>query len=184
MQRVFRANNLSYPPQDVAFLAFKNTKLLQVYVTNAQKKWVKIKEYPILAASGILGPKLREGDMQVPEGIYKVTYLNPNSRFHLSLRLNYPNEFDKRQAAKTGRGNLGSDIMIHGNAVSAGCLAMGDPAIEELFVLVADVGMSQVEVVISPVDFRADLTNDTLPTFYFASDLYAQIKNKLRDYVK
>ena len=70
-------------------------------------------EYPILAASGVLGPKLREGDKQVPEGIYGAEALNPNSKFHLSIRLNYPNTFDRRMAQSDGRTQLGGDIMIH-----------------------------------------------------------------------
>ena len=56
--------------------------------------------YPVLGASGVLGPKLKEGDRQVPEGVYRVPELNPNSDFHLSLRLDYPNEFDRAQGAR------------------------------------------------------------------------------------
>lgn len=74
-----------------------------------------IKSYPILAASGSIGPKLRESDMQVPEGVYQIESLNPNSQFHLSLRVNYPNEFDREQARIDGRAQLGGDIMIHGS---------------------------------------------------------------------
>ncbi|NJN46820.1 MAG: L,D-transpeptidase family protein [Candidatus Competibacteraceae bacterium] len=95
--------------------------------------WQPIKHYPVLAASGTLGPKLCEGDRQVPEGIYRIKSLNPNSAYHLSLELDYPNAFDLRQAERDGRNNPGSAICIHGKAVSVGCLAMGDTAIEELY---------------------------------------------------
>lgn len=115
-----------------------------------------IKSYPILGASGVFGPKLREGDGQVPEGFYGIEYLNPNSSFHLSMKVAYPNADDREQAAKEGRTMLGGDIMIHGNTGSRGCLAMGDPAVEELFVLVARAGVKNVEVLISPVDFRQE----------------------------
>jgi murein L,D-transpeptidase YafK len=101
-----------------------------------------------------LGPKLREGDHQVPEGIYRAEFLNPNSLFHLSIRLNYPNAFDQAAARADGRTNLGSDIMIHGSKVSIGCIAVGNEAAEDLFVLAAIVGKEWVKVVISPVDFR------------------------------
>jgi murein L,D-transpeptidase YafK len=113
-----------------------------------------VRSYPILAASGRLGPKLRQGDKQVPEGLYRIESLNPNSRFHLALRVDYPNAFDQRQAARDRRSDLGGDIMIHGGAASIGCLAMGDEAAEDLFVLVAEVGKENVEVLLSPVDFR------------------------------
>lgn len=95
-----------------------------------------------------------EGDRQVPEGIYGIESLNPNSLYHLSLRLNYPNEFDKRMALQDGRQNLGSDIMIHGSNMSIGCLALGDDVAEELFVLAARVGIKNVRIIITPVDFR------------------------------
>jgi len=108
-----------------------------------------------------LGPKLREGDRQVPEGIYQVSWLNPNSSYHLSLKLNYPNDFDLKWAKEESRSEPGTNIFIHGKAVSIGCLAMGDSAIEELFLLTDAVGKEQVRVIISPVDPRLKtLTNN------------------------
>jgi murein L,D-transpeptidase YafK len=117
------------------------------------KRLALLKTYPILAASGTAGPKTREGDRQVPEGEYEIESLNPNSLYHLALRLNYPNEDDVEAAKSEGRTGLGGDIMIHGSDASVGCLAMGDPAIEELFVLVADTGLDKVSVLIAPWDF-------------------------------
>ena len=76
---------------------------------------------PVLGMSGKLGPKLGEGDRQVPEGIHRVESLNPNSLYHLALRVGYPNEEDRKHAAQEGRTNLGSDIMIHGKNSSIGC---------------------------------------------------------------
>ena len=108
----------------------------------------------IEAASGTAGPKLREGDYQVPEGMYAIEAFNPNSRFHLSLKLDYPNAVDRQQAALEGRDQLGGDIFLHGKDVSVGCLAMGDAAIEELFVLVARTGIERVIVLLAPYDFR------------------------------
>lgn len=101
-----------------------------------------------------MGPKLREGDRQVPEGVYPLESLNPNSRFHVALRVGYPNELDRQAGQQEGRGNLGGDIMIHGGSASIGCLAIGDPAAEELFVLAAAVGIENVTVVLSPLDLR------------------------------
>jgi murein L,D-transpeptidase YafK len=131
------------------FLAFKDTRVVEVYAAIPDGTWRLIRRYPILAASGVAGPKLREGDMQVPEGTYAVTLLNPNSRFHVSLRLGYPNDFDREMARSDGRTDLGGDIMIHGRALSVGCLAVGDDAAEDFFTLAAAVGLEHVKVVIS-----------------------------------
>ncbi|MEO1729077.1 MAG: L,D-transpeptidase family protein, partial [Bacteroidota bacterium] len=118
------------------------------------ERFERVLEYPILAASGTAGPKLREGDRQVPEGVYRVLSLNPNSRFHLSLELDYPNAFDRARASEEGRTEPGSDIFIHGGAKSVGCLAIGDPAIEEVFLLVAETGIGNVAALLCPSDPR------------------------------
>jgi len=150
---LFKAGGVIYPPKKVVFLALKNERVFEVYGGNETGLHF-VRRFPILAASGTLGPKLREGDRQVPEGIYEIESLNPNSAYHVSLRLNYPNSFDRAQAAKDGRTNLGSDIMIHGKSVSVGCIALGDEAVEELFTLAADAGAGNVSVIVSPTDFR------------------------------
>lgn len=152
---VFEQRGLAYPPAEISLVAFKDTRELELYArASAQQAWTYMKTYSAQGASGVLGPKLQEGDRQVPEGIYAVEYLNPNSRFHLSLKLDYPNAFDRRMGAADGRADLGSDIMIHGGTSSIGCLAMGDDGIEDLFVLAAHVGIERVRVLICPVDFR------------------------------
>jgi murein L,D-transpeptidase YafK len=119
---------------------------------------------------------LRKGDGQVPEGIYRIESLNPNSRYHLSLRVSYPNEFDRARAKREQRTNPGGDIMIHGGAASIGCLAMGDEAAEELFVLAALTGIRNITVVLSPVDFRKrDVSSPPAGT----EALYAEIRKQL-----
>jgi hypothetical protein len=118
----------------------------------------------------------------VPEGVYAIVYLNPNSVAHLSMALDYPNTFDLARASEDGRmyETLGGDIMIHGGAGSIGCLAIGDEAAEDLFVLAADAGFERAVVVMSPVDFR----QRTLPRGYrppapWVPALYAQIRAEL-----
>ena len=150
----FLNSGLPYPPSEILLLGLKQERLLDVYGKSGGDRFVKVLSYPIVAASGGGGPKMREGDMQVPEGFYRIESLNPNSLYHLSLRVNYSNEFDKRMASKEGRANLGGDIMIHGSDVSIGCLAMGDNAIEEIFILAADTKLENINVVLSPCDFR------------------------------
>ncbi len=172
----FDKAGVSYPPSAVSMLAIKDQKLLELFARDSDDMWALIRTYPIRAASGTLGPKLMEGDGQVPEGIYAIESLNPNSLYHLSLRLNYPNAFDKRMAAQEGRQNLGSDIMIHGSNVSIGCLAMGDEAAEDLFILTARAGIKNVRVVIAPVDFREQQESARIETdLKWTEALYQQI---------
>ena len=110
--------------------------------------------YRILGTSGHAGPKLREGDRQIPEGVYHVASFDANTAYHLAMLLDYPNSFDRSQAEKDRRRDLGGSIYIHGGARSTGCLAMGDRSAEDLFVLAADAGLKNVTVVIAPTDPR------------------------------
>ncbi|MGO4998350.1 L,D-transpeptidase family protein [Oceanisphaera sp. W20_SRM_FM3] len=184
MKPYFMGANITYPPQDIVLLATKEEKSLELWARN-DGDFTFIRSYPISKASGGSGPKLREGDRQVPEGIYRITQLNPNSNFHLSMRLDYPNSYDLMRAAKEGRRNLGGDIYIHGKAQSTGCLAVGDIAIEELFVLVNKVGTARTSVVIAPHDPRRQPLNgfaDNLPRW--AVELYADISREFTKYPK
>jgi murein L,D-transpeptidase YafK len=180
MRPAFEAAGIAYPPGAVALVGLKQERRLEVYAGPRPGELRFVHAYPVLAASGLLGPKLREGDLQVPEGVYRIALLNPNSRYHLSLRVDYPNAFDRRNAAADGRSDLGGDIMIHGNAVSIGCVAIGDVAIEEVFVLAADVGHERVSVVLSPVDLRsAPLPAALAEAHPWSDELYAAIRAAL-----
>lgn len=150
----FEKSIVPYPPAKVVFLGLKAERVLDVYASNIEGSFQLIRSFPVCAASGTNGPKLKDGDLQVPEGIYRVSFLNANSAYHLSLRVNYPNEFDLQKGKLDGRADLGGDIMIHGKCVSVGCLAMRDEAAEDLFVLSADVGIINTKVVLAPFDFR------------------------------
>lgn len=176
----FQSAGVPYPPNEIILVALKDQKILQLWASGPVSPFKLIRTYPILAASGRLGPKLKEGDRQVPEGIYKVESLNPNSSYHLSLRLNYPNDFDRLYAKRDGRTNLGGDIMLHGSNASIGCLAMGDTAAEELFILAAKTGIEKITVILTPVDFRTtQLPELTNPLPNWTNELYQQIKQKL-----
>ena len=179
----FERAGVSYPPKELAFVGLKQEKRLEIYARQGTNGFKFICAYPILAASGVAGPKLREGDRQVPEGIYNIEWLNPNSSYHLSMRIGYPNAFDREQAAQEGRTNLGGDIMIHGDARSVGCLAMGDPASEDFFVLAADTGIENITVVLAPVDFRMgkDVPENAKPTDWTPA-LYESIRAKLKEF--
>ncbi len=112
---------------------FKKENELEVWIQPKNSKTFKLlKVYDICYYSGKLGPKLKEGDRQAPEGFYKVykSSLNPHSHYHLSFNLGYPNSYDK------SLGRTGSYLMVHGKCVSVGCYAMGDKNIEEIYKLV------------------------------------------------
>jgi len=149
----FDRAGIAYPASRLGFVVVKEEMEFEVWAEK-NGQWIHVRDYAILAASGWHGPKLRQGDRQVPEGIYQITALNPASRFHLSMKINYPNDYDLQRARDENRSNLGGDIFIHGKDKSHGCLALGDTAIEELFILVAKAGLSNVKVVIAPHDMR------------------------------
>jgi hypothetical protein len=179
----FGLTGVEYPPNKITLIAFKDKRSLEVYVAGKNRVFHQLCSYDIKAASGQLGPKLRQGDGQVPEGIYRIESLNPNSLYHLSLRLDYPNEYDRMRAKEDGRTKLGGDIMIHGKSMSAGCLAMGDPAIEDLFVLCARTGIENVEVIIAPSDFRkTGVIKPPTGTPAWTKDLYSKIDSELKKF--
>lgn len=150
----FRAADVDYPPHTVLLVAFKSRMRLELYAGNSPDALKYIRYYRVLGASGTMGPKLREGDRQVPEGIYRFTHLNPNSAFHLSLKVDYPNAFDRMMGHIDDRRNLGGGIFIHGGSESAGCLAMSNPVVEEIFTLVAHSGIENASIIMAPVDLR------------------------------
>jgi len=109
---------------------FKEEKELELWIDDG-KVFKHFKTWPICKYSGALGPKLKEGDGQAPEGFYFVprSRMNPRSRFHLSFNLGYPNAYDRAHK------RTGSALMVHGNCVSIGCYAMTDVRIEEIYSL-------------------------------------------------
>ncbi len=157
LEKEMKAIGVTYPPKRLLLRAFKTEKRLDVWVGNATGKLKKFKSYPIVAMSGKTGPKRKEGDRQVPEGIYQIDRFNPKSQFHLSLGINYPNAADKMFA---DRDAPGSDIFIHGSNKSIGCLAMGDPAIKEIYTLARSV-TGPIPVHIFPWQFTSNETVDT-----------------------
>lgn len=181
LQPHLRRAGVTYPPKRLAILVFKRERRVAVWATN-DGEWRFVRDYPILAASGKAGPKLREGDYQVPEGVYRIGHLNPNSSYHLSMKVNYPNEFDLSMAKGDGRSRLGGDIFIHGKNVSIGCVAVGDRAVEELFTIVAQTGYSRVQVIIAPNDLRTGraVTGGDAPRW--VGQLYRTVAAALRPF--
>jgi hypothetical protein len=181
LKPAFDKAKLPYPPARLVLVGVKDKAVLELYAAPNDGALRFLTRYPILAASGGPGPKLREGDGQVPEGLYRIESLNPNSLYHLSLRVNYPNAFDRAMAKRDRRTNLGGDIMIHGGDASIGCLAMGDPASEDLFVLAADTGLSKIQLILTPTDFRKPNATASMPNApTWLKELYTAIKAELK----
>lgn len=178
---VCRKKGIPWPPAKLTLVALKRERLLEVWGAGTSGRYRRLATYKVLAASGGPGPKRREGDRQVPEGFYRLTELNPNSLFHLSIRVDYPNDDDIRNA-KVKREEMGGDIYIHGNRVSIGCLALGDRAIEELFPLVAQVPAAERRIIIAPFDFRRRPNARYQKEAAWVHRLYDRIKRSLKAY--
>ncbi len=118
--------------QPVFLRLFKDERVLEVWIGDGAR-YRLFETWPICFFSGRLGPKLKEGDGQAPEGFYEVgrAQLNPNSAYHLAFNLGYPNAYDR------AHGRTGAHLMVHGACVSIGCYAMTDAGIEEIYGLVA-----------------------------------------------
>jgi murein L,D-transpeptidase YafK len=110
---------------------FKQEAELEVWKQDRSGRFALLKTYPICRWSGDLGPKVREGDRQAPEGFYSITpaQMNPQSAYYLSFNTGYPNAFDK------ALGRTGSQLMVHGDCSSRGCYAMTDEQIAEIYSL-------------------------------------------------
>ena len=122
------------PSAPILVRVFKKESVLEVWKQTRAGKYELLKSFPICRWSGQLGPKRREGDRQAPEGFYSVgpKQMNPNSQFHLSFDIGYPNAFDRAQ------GGTGAYLMVHGQCTSSGCFAMTDAQIEEVYALARD----------------------------------------------
>ena len=176
----FEKASVNWPARRVTLIGLKAERQLEVWAEDRHGVMRRVRTYPILGASGTSGPKLREGDCQVPEGFYRIESLNPNSAYHLSLRVNYPNTFDRFRGKEDGREQLGGDIMIHGKAASIGCLAMGDEAAEDLFIIAALARPTDVEVILLPCDLRTQARpiSDKVPRW--VPQLYQSLKEELQ----
>ena len=110
---------------------YKEESELEIWKLRDDGRYYHFKTYPICTWSGELGPKLKDGDKQAPEGFYTITreQMNPDSRHHLAFNLGFPNVYDK------ANGRSGSYLMVHGKCSSAGCYAMTDALMEEIYVL-------------------------------------------------
>ncbi|RZK56753.1 MAG: hypothetical protein EOO87_04645 [Pedobacter sp.] len=133
-------------------VAYKAERKLEVWLKgNGQNQYKLFKAYDFCESSGTLGPKVIEGDLQTPEGFYKINVFNPMSSFYLSLGVDYPNKVD---AVRTGPNRkTGGEIYVHGNCVTVGCIPLTDDKIKEVYVLGVEAknnGQNDIPIYIFP----------------------------------
>jgi murein L,D-transpeptidase YafK len=176
----FEAKKLVWPPAAMYVRSFKFDRQLEVWVKGKLNEPYKLfKTYKVCMQSGTMGPKRMEGDYQVPEGFYYINEFNPNSNYHLSLGLNYPNASDRVLSDSI---RPGGEIYIHGNCVSTGCLPISDIPMEEVYILAThakEQGQDFIPVHIYPVkyavkksfEYLAETTKNNQPLQKFAVKL-------------
>jgi murein L,D-transpeptidase YafK len=157
IKRLFEERGIRYPAAEMFVRIFKRERTLEVWVRPEDGvAFELLKNYDICALAGELGPKRQQGDSQVPEGFYAIDFFNPESDYHLSLHVDYPNVKDR----SGGDGiNLGGDIYIHGGCNSDGCLAVTDEGIMELYWLSVEAraaGQQRIPVHIFPARLETD----------------------------
>lgn len=157
LKDLYKEKGVNFYSQQIFLRAFKEEEELELWArSNSTDKFTLIKTYPICSSSGDLGPKRMQGDRQVPEGFYHIDRFNPQSSFHLSLGISYPNASDRI----LGNKNPGGDIFIHGSCVTIGCLPLTDHLIKEVYLLAVEArnnGQSKIPVHIFPFRMKEDL---------------------------
>ena len=136
VKKILALNGMESFEYDLFLRAFKKEETLEVWVkAKDQSQYQLIWEYAFCKNSGMLGPKRKEGDYQIPEGFYEISIFNPKSKFLLSLKVNYPNASAKILSDKE---TPGSDIYIHGDCQTVGCIPITDEFIQELYIFAVE----------------------------------------------
>lgn len=180
LQKQFAKKNLAWPMKYMYIRSFKLDSELEVWVSNSRKEPFKLfKTYRVCALAGSLGPKRMQGDYQVPEGFYYINEFNPNSNYHLSLGLNYPNASDRILSDPS---KPGGDIYIHGSCVTVGCIPVNDEQIAELYVLAAhakSAGQDYIPVHIFPIRYNNKRSVEYLTTLTKTNDKLKAFASRL-----
>jgi murein L,D-transpeptidase YafK len=119
------------PSAPTLIRAYKKEAELEIWKMKSDGQYALLKTYPMCRWSGQLGPKKREGDMQVPEGFYPIApgQMNPNSHYYLSFNVGYPNAYDRAYD------RTGGNVMVHGVCSSAGCFSMTDEQVADIYAI-------------------------------------------------
>ncbi len=150
MKQLLNQQNIMPDSLEIFIRVIKNEKLLELWGKNInEREFQLITTYDFCAFSGVLGPKLKRGDRQIPEGFYQIDRFNPASKFYLSLGINYPNSTD----LMSGLTDPGGDIFIHGGCETIGCIPITDDKIKELYIFAIEArnnGQKEISVHIFP----------------------------------
>jgi murein L,D-transpeptidase YafK len=183
LQKQLREKGIKTGELQLYLQAFKHERVISVWVKNiTDKKFSFFTEIPFCAGSGHLGPKNQQGDNQIPEGFYYINRFHPESKYLLSLGLNYPNAADRIRSKAP---SLGGDIFIHGKCMSIGCIAITDLRIQELYVLAVEAqqnGQTEIPVHIFPARLDADNMEELKSRYGAQPDLMAFWKNLQQGY--
>ena len=151
LKKYFDDAGLSYIGFHLFLRVFKKEKTIEAWVKEKRKDdFTLLHTYSFCASSGTLGPKRKEGYLQIPEGVYEINHFNPQSSFYLSLGINYPNASDRKLGDPKAPGG---SIYIHGNCVTIGCIPITDDKIKELYLLAVEArnsGQARLPVYIFP----------------------------------
>lgn len=182
LMKQFQSKGLKWPAKYVYIRSFKYDSQLEVWVKNEKSQPYKLfKTYKVCALAGTLGPKRMQGDYQVPEGFYHINQFNPNSLYHLSLGLNYPNMSDRMLSDSL---QPGGDIFIHGSCVTTGCIPITNQQMEELYILAAHAknqGQDFIPVHIFPIDFRNSKSEDYLKRHFQQFSEYTPFASRMKN---
>ncbi len=182
LKKQFEEAGLTWPAKQLYLRSFKYDSQMEVWVRNSSQDVFKLfKTYKICALSGSLGPKRMEGDYQVPEGFYYINELNPNSKYHLSLGINYPNAADRVNSESI---NPGGEIFIHGSCATIGCIPIQNDQVEELYVLSAyaqERGQQFIPVHIFPVRFNNEKSMQALQKVIQGNPGYQLLVNGFKE---
>lgn len=182
LRKQFEAKGVHWPAKYVYIRSFKYDAQLEVWAKNEPKESYKlVKTYKVCMQSGTMGPKRLQGDFQVPEGFYYINEFNPNSNYHLSLGLNYPNASDRILSDSL---RPGGDIYIHGSCVSTGCIPVNDAQIEELFVITSNAkanGQDFIPVHVFPVRYNVKKSVEYLTSTTKTNKALQQFQSRLQE---
>lgn len=181
IKKEFEKKGLAYPARYIFIRSFKLDSEMEIWVKNSVKDTFRLfKSYRVCTLSGKMGPKRKEGDRQVPEGFYYINDFNPNSTYHLSLGLNYPNFSDR---ILSDQKKPGGEIYIHGNCITVGCIPLTDEFIEEVYILAVNAknsGQDFIPVHVFPVKFGNVRSMDYLGTVTLTDNSSQKLWTDLR----
>lgn len=179
--KTLKEHSVSRDSLRIYLRAFKTEKIVELWAKNiSDSVFIPVKEFPICEISGSIGPKRRYRDLQVPEGFYRISDLNPFSKYYLSIQINYPNASDSIRGV---RGSLGNEIFIHGDCVSSGCIAITNDKVKELvvyFIEACNSGQKEIQLTIFPAKLNDKNYSKLISAYNKDKDkisLWADLKN-------